>query len=152
MVTLLFVDFSKAFDTIHRGKMEQILPTYGLPNETVASITKGKVCSPDGDIDFFIIDTGVLQWDTLSSNLFINRQDYVLRIWTDLMKGNGFSGKARSRRYPAQTITDADFAENIELLANTLAQAESLLHGLERAASGIGLHVSTAKTGFVHFN
>ena len=30
-VTLLFVDFTKAFDSIHRGKMEQILLAYGLP-------------------------------------------------------------------------------------------------------------------------
>ena len=37
--TLLFVDFTKAFDSIHRGKMEQILRAYGLPKETVAAIT-----------------------------------------------------------------------------------------------------------------
>ncbi len=36
--TLLFVDFTKAFDSIHRGKMEQILLAYGLPKETVAYI------------------------------------------------------------------------------------------------------------------
>ena len=52
--TLLFVDFTKAFDSIHRGKMEQILLAYGLPKETVAAITilyrntKLKVRSPDG--------------------------------------------------------------------------------------------------------
>ena len=53
--TLLFVDFSKAFDFIHRGKMEQILLAYGLPKETITAImmlyenTKVKVCSLDGD-------------------------------------------------------------------------------------------------------
>ena len=36
--TILFVDFSKAFDSIHRGKIEQILLDYGLPKETVAAI------------------------------------------------------------------------------------------------------------------
>ena len=39
LATLLFVDFTKAFDTIHRGKIEQILLAYGLPKETVAAIT-----------------------------------------------------------------------------------------------------------------
>ena len=29
--TLLFVDFSKAFDSMHRRKMKQILQAYGLP-------------------------------------------------------------------------------------------------------------------------
>ena len=53
--TLLFVNFSQAFDSIHRKKMEQILLAYGLPKETVAAImmcyknTKVMVCSPDGD-------------------------------------------------------------------------------------------------------
>ena len=37
--TLIFVDFTKAFDSIHRGKMEQILLAYGIPKETVAAIT-----------------------------------------------------------------------------------------------------------------
>ena len=52
---LLFVDFSKAFDSIHRGKMEQILLAYGIPKETVDAImmlyknTQAKVRSPDGD-------------------------------------------------------------------------------------------------------
>ena len=54
-VTILFVDFSNAFDAIHRGKLEQILLSYGLSKETVAAImmlyknTKVKVRSPDGD-------------------------------------------------------------------------------------------------------
>ena len=30
-VTILFVNFAKAFDSTHRGKIEQILLTYGLP-------------------------------------------------------------------------------------------------------------------------
>ena len=38
VATILFVDFSKAFDSIHRGKMEQILNSYSLPKETVATI------------------------------------------------------------------------------------------------------------------
>ena len=31
--TQLFVDFNKAFDSIHRGKMEQILQTQDLPKK-----------------------------------------------------------------------------------------------------------------------
>ena len=37
--TLIFVDFTKAFDPIHRGKMEQILLAYGIPKETIEAIT-----------------------------------------------------------------------------------------------------------------
>ena len=38
LATMLFVDFTKAFDSIHRRKMEQILLAYDLPKETVAVI------------------------------------------------------------------------------------------------------------------
>ena len=35
--TLIFVDFTPAFDSIHRGKMEQILLVYGIPKEIASS-------------------------------------------------------------------------------------------------------------------
>ena len=38
------------------------------------------------------------------------------------------------------------------LLANTPTQAESLLHSLEQAAGGIGLHVNVDKLKYVCFN
>ena len=68
-------DFTKAFDSIHRGKMEQILLAYGPPKETVAAITilfrntKVKVRSPDGDTEYFDIVAGILQGDTLAPYL-----------------------------------------------------------------------------------
>ena len=34
----IIIDFFKAFDSIHREKMEQILLVYGLPKETVTAI------------------------------------------------------------------------------------------------------------------
>ena len=59
---------------------------------------------------------------------------------------------ARSVRYPVQTITDADYVDEIALLANTPTQAEFLLHSLEQAAGGIGLHVNSDKTEVLCFN
>ena len=102
-----------------------------------------KVRSPDGDTDYFDIVAGVLQGDTLASYLFIICLVYVLRKSIDKMKDNGFKlTKERSRRYPAHTIKDVDYADDIALLANTPTQAETLLHCLDRAAAGIGLHVN----------
>ena len=94
--TLLFVDFTKAFNSIHRGKMEWILPAYSLPKETVATImifyrnTKVKVHSPDGDTEYFDIVAGVLQGDTLAPYLFIICQDYMPRTSIDKIKESGF--------------------------------------------------------------
>ena len=110
--TIVFVDFTKAFDSIHRGNMEQILLAYGLPKETIAAImmlyrnTKVKVCSPDGDTNYFDIVAGVLQGDTLAPYLFIICLDYVLRTSINKIKENCFKlTKEKSRRYLAQLRT-----------------------------------------------
>ena len=71
----------------------------------------------------------------------------------DKIRENGFElTKKRSRRYPAKTITDADYADDIALLANTPNLAETPLHSLERAAAGIGLHVNAHKTEYMSYN
>ena len=115
--------------------------------------TKAKIRLPDGDIDHFDIAAGMLQGDTLAPYRLIICLDYVLRTSIDLMKENYFKlAKERSKIYPAQTITDADYADDITLLANTLAQTEFLLHSLERAAGGIGIHVNADKTEYTCLN
>ena len=115
--------------------------------------TKVKVRSPDGDTEYFDIVARVLQGNTLAPYLFINCLDYVLRTLIDKIRENGFElTKKRSRRYPAKTITDADFADDIAILANTPNQAETLLHSLERAAVGICLPVNAHKTEYMCYN
>ena len=94
--TILFVEFTKAFDSIHRGKMEQILFAYGWIKETIAAImmlyrnTKVKVHFPHGDTGYFDIVPGVQQGDTLAPYHFIICLDYLLRTSIDKMKDNGF--------------------------------------------------------------
>ncbi|XP_072046557.1 uncharacterized protein [Amphiura filiformis] len=83
---ITFIDFKKAFDTIHRGKMLKILHAYGIPELIVEAIgkmyqnTKAKVISPDGETDLFEILAGVLQGDTLAPYLFVIVLDFALRI------------------------------------------------------------------------
>ena len=156
---LLFVDFSKAFDSIHRGKMEQILLAYGIPKEKVDAImmlyknTRAKVRSPDGDTDFFDILAGVLQGDTLAPFLFVVCLDDVLRTSVDKISNFGLTlTKARGCRYPATTITDADYADDLALISDTIAEAEALLHIPERAAGDVGLYVNAGKTELMCFN
>ena len=63
----MFVDFSKAFDSIGKREMEQILLAYGHHKEAVIAV---KVRPPDGDTDFFDVVSGVLQGDTLAPFFF----------------------------------------------------------------------------------
>ena len=106
--TILFANFTKAFDSIYREKMEQILLAYGLPKETVAAITilnrniKVKVNSPDGDTEYFDIVAGVLQGNTLAPYLFIICLDNVLSTSIDKIKENGFklTKKKKKQKVP----------------------------------------------------
>ena len=103
--TLLFVDFYKAFDSILRKKMKEILIAYGIPKETVDAVTmlnkntRAMVRSPDGD-------TG------LAPFVFIICLDYMLRkvlmgtwSWASTLVKEKAGGKK-------QKITDVDYADD----------------------------------------
>ena len=131
--------------------MEQILLAYGLPKETVAAITilyrnsKVKVRSPAGDTEYFDIVAGVPQGDALAPYLCL---DYVLRTSIDKIRANGF-GLTKKRSRKCATITDADYADDIAILANTPNQAERQLHSLERASVGNGFRANAHKTEYM---
>ena len=84
---LIFIDFKKAFDTIHRGKIlaKFILKAYRIPEELVTAIsimyedTTAKIIRPDGETETFSILSGVLQEDTLAPYLFVIVIDYVMK-------------------------------------------------------------------------
>ena len=108
------------------------IAVYGIPIETSKAImmlynnTISMVRSPDGDSVFFYIRTGVYQ--VTARLLIIICLDYVLRTSIDLHSEKGFTlHNSRSRRYPAVTITDADYAHDIALFADTCADAELLV-------------------------
>ena len=156
---LTFVDFRKAFDSIHRGKLMEILKAYGVPSEIVSAVnilytkTSAQVLSPDGDTEFFEILAGVLQGDTLAPYLFIIALDYAMRQATEDGQNLGFTlDRSRSRRHPAKVICDTDFADDLALLSNSLEQAQELLTRLENAAKQIGLHINNSKTEYMLFN
>ena len=157
---LLFVDFSKAFDSIHRGKMMKILRAYGIPEQLVNAIstlyekTRAKVLSPDGETDYFEILAGVLQGDTLAPYLFAIIIDYVMRrAISDRAHELGFTLQPRrSRRVHSVNVTDLCFADDIALLVDELHQAQELLQLLETEAAQVGLHVNGPKTELMSFN
>ena len=82
---ILYVDFRKAFDSIHRCMMMTILKAYDVPPRLLAAInklhenTRAIVITPDGETEFFQIIAGVLQEDTLAPYLFAIVLDYVMR-------------------------------------------------------------------------
>ena len=50
---------------------------------------------------------------------------------------------------PAETIADTDYTDDLTILTNRHAQAESQLLNLEEAAGGIGFYVNANKSVYV---
>ena len=76
----------------------------------------------DGDTDFFDIVAGVLQRDILAPYMFIICLNYILRKPMDRKENSFILKKTRSRRDPSETKTDADYTDDLVLLAYTPAQ------------------------------
>ena len=70
----------------------------------------------------------------------------MLRTSIDLMKKKTVLSWQRKE---AENIPEEDYADDIALLANAPAQAESLPYILERAAGDIGLHGNADKSEYM---
>ena len=76
-----------------------------------------------------------------------------MRVSVDTMKENGLLyQRRRSSRYPALHITDFNFADDIALLSDNLANAQALLSALESAVNYTGLYLNETKTECMPIN
>ena len=155
-LALVFVDFSKAFDSVDRNKMFDILKLYGIPEKIINAIkvlytdTSSTISTSDGETEPFSTLAGILQGDTLAPFLFIIVVDYVMRMSVDTINDKGFQIEPRkSTRHPAKFLTDTDFADDIALISKSLENAEALLQSLEEAANCVGLYFNETKTDYL---
>ena len=90
-LALVFFDFSKAFDSVDRNKLFEILKLHGIPDKIISAIkvlytdTSSTILTRDGETPAFSISSGILQGDTLAPFLFIIVVDYVMRMSVDLV-------------------------------------------------------------------
>ena len=128
----MFLDFKKAFDSVHRNKMLKILKAYCIPKNILRAITvmyntMAKILTPDGETDYITILAGVLQGDRLAPFLFAIVLDYVLRkSISGYEEKLGFHiERRRSRRVNPVVIIDLDFADDIAGLVKKLKMHKS---------------------------
>ena len=125
--------------------MFEILGLYCIPELIIEAIM-----TPDGETEPIDIMAGILQGD--APFLFIMVLDYVLRKSLDKNNTKGFQlYPRRSSRYPAVHLTDADFADDIDLISDTVENSQTLLSSLESAANCVGLHLNERKTEYMSY-
>ena len=123
--SLVFVDFRKAFDTLHRSSIPVILSQYNMPNCLISDViqmysdTSACVSTELGPTEWFKTTSCVLQGDTLSPYLFIVLLDYALK--KTLQDDVGFVVRKRNgSRHPAIYIGVLAYADDICLLTESI--------------------------------
>ena len=157
---IVFIDFKKAFDSVHRVKMLKILKAYGIPDRLIGAIglmyegTQARVITPDGETEFFSILARVLQGDTLAPYLFAIILDYAMRKATGGKEEElGFTlYRRRSRRHEPVILTGTDFADDIATISEETEQAQNMLRNIEIEGAKVGLRLNAKKTEMILFN
>ena len=154
--SLVFVDFSKAFDSVNRKAVLQILLNYGILEETVQAIAimynnpSSYVQSMDGPTKEFFTTAGILQAVTLAPYLFVIVVDYILRQSVRTMKEKGIDIKPkRSNHDRDKHLTDLDSADGIAWTATLLEDDRDLLISVEDASAKVGLFLNAKKTEYI---
>ena len=154
-VTIIFVDFRKAFDSLSRPAIAWVLSYYGVPPPLVAAVmdvycgSTASVQTAHGSTAEFGTSSGVVQGDTPAPILFIVAVDYVLRRC--LKDDDSFQiSPRRSSRHPAVLMPALAYADDIALLCRDPDSAQRALARLCEEGARVGLEVNGGKTEVLH--
>ena len=156
-IFVIFVDFMKAFDSINRQVMFNILRHYDVPLKIVKAIEaiyhhSKSVVLVDGNVsDEFNVTAGVLQGNILAPFLFIIVIDYIMKNAqfdhaNDEEEYRFITDERQSKQQPAATIHDLEFADDITLLESTIERAQLQLTKTAEWANKVGLQINAKKT------
>ena len=139
-----FIDFQKAFDSIHRSTLWKILRSYGIPPKLVTIISKfyenfeACVAVDNKTTEFFKIGTGVRQGCILSPILFLLVIDWVMRKTNDRPRGLNFGVSG--------VLEDLDFADDLAMLSSSTEHLQTKTDRLVMFAKQVGLFINVKKT------
>ena len=74
---------------------------------------------------------GDVQGDVLAPFLFVVLVDYLLKKVTSQLDSGVVTHSLRSRRHPAKSLNDLDFADGIALLESSISRAQAQLTKIE---------------------
>ena len=146
-----FIDFQKAFDSIHRPSIWHILEYYGIPDQFIlifkALCTESACCikTTHGQANYFKILSGMRQGCILSPVIFIITIDFIMGRAIDMTDaGIQLQGEER--------LTDLDFADDIALIAANTNTCQTMNTRLEDNDLKVGLRISQQKTKILKSN
>ena len=163
---ILFVDLTKAYDSVPRSVLWQMLRKIGVPEEMVCMVRslhegmQAVVRVENESTEKIQVNNGVRQGCTLAPTLFNLYIAAVINHWRTQCDQLGISvqhrndgGKlfeSRSRHpYLRCMVTELQFADDAAVVVRTRESLEKATNVLVRVASEWGLTVSMKKTEFM---
>ena len=140
-----YIDFEKAFDSIHHPSLWKILQVYGLPTKVINIIkdiyTENRCCvRHDGQhSDRFHVKKGVREGCIISPLPFLTVINWVMRRAT--------SDRPRGLAWGlVERLEDSDFEDDIGLLSQSHKDIQEKTDLVDRTARTVGLKIHPAKT------
>ena len=141
-----FIDYEKAFDSVEHKDLFRALRKVGINEvyvcilEEIYTNTTSRV-HLDKDVSQIVrIDRGVRQGDTMSPKMFTAAMEDIFRKLPLDERGFNVDG---------EKLTDLRFADDVALIANSVADMEVQLNNLNRESIKIGLKMHKGKTKYM---
>ena len=143
---LMFVDYSKAFDTVNHNVLWKTLLDFGTPKhlvwllERLYSKATGVIRVADGHTDQFPFEQGVRQGCIVSPLLFNACGETIMRQVEETLDerpGSVIGGRS---------IWNLRYADDSTLLARSKQELEKQAVELEKCSHSFGLQINAAKT------
>ena len=142
---LVFIDYMKAFDSIHQETLWKIMKLYGVPSKFIKLVrmfytdVKCSVVSEGGLTNWFEVKSGVKQGCVMSGFLFLLVVDWIM---SQAVKDNNTG----IRWNMMEQLEDLDFADDIALLASHWNQLQRKLNRIKQYGDQTGLRINISKT------
>ena len=145
-----FIDFKKAFDSVHRETLWEILTAYGIPMKFISIIKcfynnfECNIILETSISDSFEVKSGVRQGCILSPILFLMVIDWIQRNTTSAKNGIQWT--------MFEQLEDLDFADDLAEISTTQKQLQEKTNKLNTFARKTGLKINVTKTKVMSIN
>ena len=146
-----FIDFRKAFDSLHHDTLWKITRAYGIPPKIVSLMGlfyrqfECSVIVNGKPSECFTVESGVRQGCAMSPILFLMAIDWVMRK-TTADKPRGIQWTLFSH------LEDLDFADDLAVLSSNYTHLQEKTERLNQYAKQTGLNINGPKTQVMCIN
>ena len=162
---ITFVDFEKAFYSVHRESLWKIMESYGIPCKIIHMVqmlyedSECAVLDEGEESEWFKVKTGVKQGYVMSGFIFLIVVDWIMR--------NTIAGNKTGIRWNfTSKLEDLDFADDIALMSSCYTHMSSCYthmsscythmqtktRQLNQFAARTGLRINKKKTQILRIN